>query len=153
MKTPRGIKFIALLLFMTAALNGVVAAIMIEIPAASRGDFLLHVLRFIPPESYGDPVFIFFLIGTAIGSIVIGFGLCLLKSWARWTMLFITVIPLGRGAIGACETLAFHPHAFWKVFGTAFWVWMLGYAAIAYYLIQPEVQKAFSQDDWELRSE
>jgi hypothetical protein len=154
MKRPKGVTFLALLLLLDAAVNGAVLAIMLENPAQPKSDLGLRLFKLIPSlHSIDGPGLFFFSILTAIGCIVVGIGLLLLKPSARWAMLFVTIVPLARRAIGICEVAAFNPHVFWKVFGTDFWTWTLFDAAIAYYLTQPEVQKAFSQDDWELRSE
>jgi hypothetical protein len=80
----------------------------------------------------------------AVFSLVICAGLWFLQNWARLGLLMATGIPLGRGLVAAVATLATNPSAFSAYFGGAFCFATLVYGAIVLYLVQPNVQCAFT---------
>jgi hypothetical protein len=79
-------------------------------------------------------------------SIAIGIGLLSRKNWARWTLLLITGIGLGRRLIGLILLPIVAPDIKFQL-TPAFGFSVLINAATLCYLIQPKVRQAFGEQD------
>lgn len=143
MKRPTGISVLALLLLLNGIFNAVHAAILYSNPDIGAR-FANAYLKVLFPIDRGDAAGVLF--ASMVGGIValaLGAGLWFLQDPARWGMLLVTGIPLGRGLISAVACLALDPSQFGRHFGEGFWLRSLVYGGIVLYLIRPDVQVAF----------
>jgi hypothetical protein len=81
----------------------------------------------------------------AVASVVIGFGLWSLRSWARTVLLIVAGISLGRWAVGLLLTLLFAPKNLGHALISISPIGLLINAAILWLLTQPEVERAFEK--------
>jgi hypothetical protein len=135
---------LALLLLVWGVAHAVQAAVLIsnpEIGASFTNPHLQHLF----PRARGQAAgALGAAMIAAVVSCAIGAGLWFLQDWARWGLLLITGIPLGRGLIAAAITLATSPSGFIKCLGGAFWFPTLICGAIVLYITRKDIQCAFT---------
>ena len=123
MKRPTGITIIALLLFVSAAIN------------------TFRILSFFSSQS-GNPVLLFSLLNV-IGSLGVGLALWFLNQYGRWLALLAAARGLLRyaGWLLLAPSALKHQHAPRAVF----YLILLG--TIILYLLRPDVRRAFEPFD------
>ena len=146
MNRPAGVSFLALLMFCYGMLLAV------QVVQLSQPDYGInyinsHLQRLLPSERT-DTVGVMYYSGTgALLSLLIAGGLWYMREPARWGLLIVTGIPVGRGLLQASAILASDSGKVWKQMGQLFWLEVLGYALLILYLFRPDVQLAFGQHD------
>jgi hypothetical protein len=144
-KRPRGVTVLALLVFLNSALCLLVAAL-----AFVRPELIPAVLIGQGHPSHGDLryqiglVVLFDSVG-AIVNMVIGFGLWLLRWWARWALLVCAGIFLARWGVGLLLTLLLAPRNLGHALISISPIGLLINAAILWLLTQSEVERAFEK--------
>lgn len=147
MKRPTGVTILAMFLILNAVMLALHAAVLYSHPNIGAG-FTNSYLKHIFPIDRYDAVSI--LWGSIVGSIillVIGGGLWFLQDNARWGVLLVTGIPLGRGLIAAVTTLLMDRSHFSRNFPDGFWIRTLINGLIVLYLVRPDVRNAFGPPD------
>jgi hypothetical protein len=150
MRRPTGVTVLAILLFLNAAYCICILMIMYLHPPIWQALAGPRLQQLTPNIHTDDGAFAFFVLTIeVVVSVVVGYGIWNLSSWARWSMLFLTGIPLGRYLISTCTAFLYYPSnvVLKSALGTASLLWMIACAAVVYYLIQPQVQWAFADSD------
>ena len=143
-KRPRGVTVLALLAFLNAAFCFLVVILAITHPELIR----TFISRRNPStEEWKIQIgfMAFFDSIGAVASVVIGFGLWSLRSWARTILLIVTVVSLGRWATGLLLTLLLAPRNLGHALISVRPIGLLINAAILCLLTQPEVEHAFEK--------
>ena len=156
-KRPLGVTIISSLLYSACALLTAVVVLTFLLPSTSSNPTIILFRRIVPgPHTPDGAALIFFLPWYIALGVPLASGLWCLKSWARWALLLYTGIPLGDVIIEFAQVILLHPHSlktFAPQFGLADGAVMLVNMAVVYYLIQPEIETSFSQEDWQLHTE
>ncbi len=144
MQRPLGITLIAVLCFVGAAFDAVLAALAVLRPAA-----LAAILAALSPSGAGPQQMhaamgaflpVYYLVGIAF-SAALGVGLWRLRNWARWIVIVLVAVSLaavvgqiaqllGAATVGAVVLTAF------RVALCVFWLW---------YLFRARVRAAFAR--------
>ena len=146
MKRPIGITILAMFLLFNGVMLAVHAAVLYSHPDIGT-DFTSAYLKQLFPVDRYDAANI--LLGAMIGaivSLVTAGGLWFMKDLARWAVLLVTGVLLGRGLLGAAN-LTNDPSQFRTDFPDAVWFRTIVCGVIVLYLLRSDVRRAFGRYD------
>ena len=146
MKRPFGITVLAMFLLFNGVMLAVHAAVLYSHP--DIGGLTSAYLKYLFPIDRYDAANI--LLGAMIGaivSLVTAGGLWFMKGLARWAVLLVTGVLLGRGLLGALSILNNDPSQFKTDFPEAVWFRTFVCGVIFLYLLRSDVRRAFGRYD------
>jgi hypothetical protein len=126
--------------------------LVVNVAQTSQPDFALsyintHLQALLPGDRTDTAGVLYYSGIGAIVSLAIAAGLWFLADPARWGLLVVLGIPIGRGLFQAASVIATDPDKLWKTMGDIFWFELLAYALLILYMFRPDVQIAFSSRD------
>jgi hypothetical protein len=146
-KRPIGVTILAVFLLFNGVMLAVHAAVLYSHPNIGTGFTSAYLKHLFPIDRIDATAILYGAMVGAVVSLVTGGGLWFLKDLARWAVLLVTGIPLGRGLIGAVVTLTNDPSQFRTDFPDAFWFRTIVFGVIVFYLTRSDVLRAFGRYD------